>query len=292
MSFSAGFEHFLQPDEPLAPHTWMRLGGPAQYLAEPTSIEELESVVARARDENLSARLLGGGSNLLVRDAGVSGVVIRLTAPAFSDIRIEGNRVIAGSGAKLAHVISTAAREGLAGLEELVGIPGTVGGALHGNASTSGGDIGQFTRKAQVLTRGGESIDRQSEDLHFAHHHSSLDELAILKAEFELQPDDPLAISRRMQTLWIVKRAQQPSGTDGMGKIFQDPRGGNAADLIEQAGLKGARCGDVEVSSTNANFFVVNPNGTSDDVLRLMDQVRSQVADQLGVELETAIEVW
>ena len=116
--------------------------------------------------------------------------------------------------------------KGFAGLEELVGIPGTVGGALHGNASTSGGDIGQVTRKARVLTRGGECIDRLAEDLHFAHHHSSLDELAILNAEFELQPDDPLAISRRMQTLWIVKRAQQPSGTDGMGKIFQDPRGG------------------------------------------------------------------
>ena len=134
MSFAAGFEHILQPDEPLGPHTWMRLGGPAQFLAEPTSAQELEALVKRAREENLATRLLGGGSNLLIRDQGVSGVVIRLTAPAFSEIRVEGKRLFAGSGAKLAHVVSTSAREGLAGLEELVGIPGTVGGALHGNA--------------------------------------------------------------------------------------------------------------------------------------------------------------
>ena len=292
MSFAAGFEHFLQPDEPLAPLTWMRLGGPAQFLAEPTSVEELESLVKRAREENLSTRLLGGGSNLLVRDQGVAGVVIRLTAPAFCEIRVEGNHVFAGSGAKLAHVISTAAREGLAGLEQLVGIPGTVGGALHGNAGTNGGDIGQLTRRAHVLTRGGEKLARERDDLHFAHHQSSLDELAILDAEFELEPEDPQQIARRMQTLWIVKRTQQPSGTEGAGRIFQDPRGGNAADLIEQAGLKSARSGNVEVSPKNANFFIVHPDGTSDDVLRLIDQVRAQVADRVGVELDTAIDVW
>ena len=292
MSFAAGFEHFLQPDEPLAPHTWLRLGGPAQYLAEPTSMEELELLVKRARDENLPTRLLGGGSNVLIRDQGVSGVVIRLTAPAFSEIRVDGNHVFAGSGAKLAQVVSVAARDGLAGLEQLVGIPGTVGGALHGNASTNGGDIGQLTRSASVLTRGGERIARQRDELHFAHHQSSLDELVILNAEFELEQEDPLQVARRMQTLWIVKRTQQPAGIEGAGRIFKDPRGSSAAELIEQAGLKGTRSGNVEVSTKNANFFVVHPDGTSDDVLRLVGQVREQVADRLGVELDTAIDIW
>ena len=292
MSFAAGFEHFLQPDEPLAPHTWMRLGGPAQFLAEPTSIDELEALVNRAREENLPTRLLGGGSNVLVRDQGVAGIVIRLTAPAFSEIRVDNNRVFAGCGAKLAHVVSSAAREGLAGMEQLVGIPGTVGGALHGNAATLGGDIGQLTRHAHVLTRGGETIAREKDDLHFAYHQSSLDELAILDAEFELEPEDPQQIARRMQTLWIVKRSQQPAGTEGAGRIFQDPRGGSAAELIEQAGLKGARSGNVEFSSTNANFVVVHPGGTSDDVLNLIDQTRDQVADRMGVELQTAINIW
>ena len=292
MSFAAGFEHFLQPNEPLAPHTWMRLGGPAEYLAEPTTRDELELLVNRAREENFPVRLLGGGSNVLVRDEGAKGVVIRLTAPAFNEIRVEGRRVLTGSGARLAHVVSTAAREGLAGLEQLVGIPGTVGGALHGNAATQGGDVGQFTHRATVLTRSGETIARERDDLHFAHHQSSLDELVILDAEFELEPEDPQQIARRMQTLWIVKRSQQPIGTEGAGRIFQDPRGGNAAELIEQAGMKGARSGEVEVSSVNANFFVVHPGGKSDDVLRLMEQIRQGVADRLGVELQTAIDVW
>ena len=292
MSFAAGFEHFLQTDEPLAPHTWMRLGGPAQYFAEPTSVEELEALIARAREESLPTRLLGGGSNLLVRDEGVSGIVIRLTAPAFTEIRVEGNSVIAGSGAKLAHVVSTAAREGLAGLEQLVGIPGTVGGALHGNAGTQGGDIGQFTKEAQVLTRAGKILTREKDDMHFAHHHSSLDELAILGATFELEEEDPQVVARRMQTLWIVKRSQQPGGPEGVGCIFQDPRGGSAAELIDQAGLKGTRSGEVEVSSKNANFFIIHPGASSVDVLRLMDSVRSQVNERLGVELNPAIDVW
>lgn len=292
MSFTAGFEHFLQPDEPLAPHTWMRLGGPARYLAEPTSPEELEALVARCRQENLPAKLLGGGSNLLIRDAGVAGVVIKLTAPAFTEIKVTDGRVIAGSGAKLAHVISTAVREGLAGLEQLVGVPGTIGGALHGNAGTHGGDIGQFTHRASVLTRSGDLADRQRADLHFAHHHSSLDELAVLSAEFQLDAEDPQQIARRMQTLWILKRAEQPSGAEGAGYIFQNPRGGSAADLIEQAGLKATRVGGVEVSPKNANFFIVHPEGSSDDVLRLIELVHKQVAERLGVELHTAIDVW
>jgi len=292
MSFADGFEHFLQPDEPLAPHTWMRLGGPAQYLVDPTSVDELEAVVTRARQEGLPARLLGGGSNILVRDEGVAGVVIRLTAPAFCEIRVEKNCIFAGSGAKLAHVVSMSVREGMAGLEQLVGIPGTVGGALHGNAGTHGGDIGQYTRQATVLTRAGQKITREAADMHFAHHHSSLDELAILDAQFELEPEDPKQIARRMQTLWIVKRAQQPAGPEGAGRIFQDPRGGNAAELIDQAGLKGTRSGNVEVSSKNANFFVVHPGGTSADVLRLIDLVRRQVADRVGVELNLAIDIW
>lgn len=292
MSFIQGFEHFLQPDQPLAPLMWLRLGGPAQFLAEPTTQEELAALVARARDEGLPIRLLGGGSNVLAPSEGVPGVVVRLTAPEFCGIQIQGNRISVGGGAKLGHVISAAAREGLAGLEQLVGIPGTIGGALHGNAGTHGGDIGQFTDRATVLTRSGELIARERADMHFAHRHSSLDELVILNAEFELEPEDPQQIARRMQTLWIVKRAEQPSGSEPTGRIFKYPRGGNAADVIEQAGLKGTRVGGVEISSRNSNFFVVHEEGTSDDVLRLMNLVERQVADRLGVRLEHEIDIW
>lgn len=292
MSFISGFEHCVLTDEPLAGYTWFRLGGPAQYFAEPTSQDELAALVQRCRDESVPIRLLGGGSNVLVRDEGVAGVVVRLTAPEFCNIRVEQNVVIAGSGAKLGHIISVSVREGLAGLEQLVGIPGTVGGALHGNASTHGGDIGQFTEGATVLTRSGELISRQKNEMHFAYRHSSLDELAILDARFELEDEDPRTITRRMQTLWIVKKANQPMGNVNAGCIFKNPRGGSSAEAIEQAGLKGTRIGGAEVSGQHANYFIAHAGATSDDVLRLIDLVKRQVSDRLGVELEQQIEVW
>lgn len=287
-----GFEHFVRQAEPLAPHTWFHLGGPAEYFAEPRNVDELRELIVRCREEELPVRLLGGGSNVLVRDEGVPGVVVRLTEPAFSEIKVAGGRVSAGGAAKLGHVISSAVREGLAGLETLVGIPGTIGGALHGNAGSRGGDIGQWTNRATVMTRGGEVIQRQRDELVFAYRESSLDELAILSAEFELDAEDPEQLTKRMQQQWIVKKASQPLGHQSAGCIFKNPRGMSAGMLIDQAGLKGARIGGAEVSDRHANFIVAEPGASSQDVLRLIELVRSRVADRLGIEMETEIEVW
>ena len=151
----------VRAKEPLADRTWFKLGGPAQFFAEPKSIDELQAVVQRSRDEGLQVRLLGGGSNVLVRDEGVSGMVIHLTGPAFSTVTIQGNQVSVGGGAQLANVITAVVGAGLAGLEPLVGIPGTIGGALHGNAGTQAGDIGQWTSGATVMTRAGELVTRE-----------------------------------------------------------------------------------------------------------------------------------
>ena len=292
MSITKGFEHFIREDEPLAPHTWLRLGGPAQYFAEPTTVEELAELASRCREAGVPIRLLGGGSNLLVRDEGVPGVVVQLTGAAFSEIRSEGNTLIVGGGAKLAHVISIAVRDGLAGLEQLVGIPGTIGGALRTNAGAPGGDIGQFTSAATVMTRDGKIIERQRSELHFAYRQSSLDELVIVGAKLSLEQEEPREVARRMQTLWIVKKANQPLGDPNAGCVFKNPRGGDAADVIEQAGMKGARVGGAEVSSQHANFIVVDRGGTSSDVLKLIDEVKEQTANRLGVELELQIEIW
>jgi UDP-N-acetylmuramate dehydrogenase len=175
MPLETGFEHFVRSGVPLAPLTWFHLGGPAEYLAEPTSVEELQSLVARCRDEAVSVRILGGGSNVLVRDEGVLGMTVRLSAPAFSDVKVDKNCLRAGGGAKLGHAISGAVRAGLSGLETLVGIPGTIGGALHGNAGSRGGDIGQRTDRATVLTRAGDLLTRSRGDLVFGYRESSLD---------------------------------------------------------------------------------------------------------------------
>lgn len=292
MSLLGGFEHIARDNEPLAPYTWFRLGGAAEYFVEPTSIEELGAVVRRCREANVSVRLLGGGSNLLVRDEGVRGVVIYLSAAAFCGISVSGQTLTAGGGAKLAHVISTSAREGLAGLEQLVGIPGTVGGALHGNAGTESGDIGQWTDSATVMLHSGEIVTHDRESLRFGYRQSSLDELVILSAKFVLEKEDPEALTKRLQKVWIIKKASQPAGDITAGCIFKNPGGISAASLIEQAGLKGARAGLAEVSGHNANFIVANPGAKSRDVIELIEVIRKRVDQHLGVELETQIEIW
>ena len=277
---------------PLAERTWFKLGGPAEYLAEPGSVDELLAVVERCRDEQLPARLLGGGSNVLVRDAGVAGMVICLADPCFSEVKTSGKTITAGGGAMLANVISAAVAAGLAGLEPLVGIPGTIGGALHGNAGTQAGDIGQWVSRATVMTRNGEILQRDGNDLVFAYRQSSLDELVILSAEFDLDEDDPNELTKRMQKQWIVKKASLPMAHENTGCIFRNPRGMSAGMLIDQAGLKGEKVGNAEVSQRHANFIITHDGATPQDVLKLIDVVRSRVAEGMGVELETDIEVW
>lgn len=292
MTVVSGLEDIVRASEPLAPHTWFKLGGPAEFLAEPRTVEELAELVRRCREQEVPIRVLGSGSNVLVRDAGVPGVTVKLTAPAFGEIQVEGRTVTAGGGARLGHLVSTAVGEGLAGLEPLVGIPGGVGGALHGNSGSRGGDIGQWACQATVMTRSGEIHERPREELVFAYRESSLDELVILSARFELEEDDPEQLTKRMQKQWILKRASQPLAEQSAGCIFKNPRGMHAGTLIDQAGMKGARVGGAEVSTQHANFIIADEGATSSDVLRLIDLVRSGVAERLGVELETEIVVW
>jgi len=282
----------IRQQVPLAERTWFKLGGAAEYFAEPTSVDELLTVLQRCADESLHVRLLGGGSNVLVRDDGVPGMVVSLSSGDFTEIEVRKSRLTAGGGASLAHAISETVRVGLAGLEPLVGIPGTIGGALHGNSGSRGGDIGQWACQATVMTRAGEVLQRDREDLVFAYRQSSLDELVILTAEFQLEEDDPVQLTKRMQKQWIVKKAGQPLSHQNVASVFKNPRGMSAGMLIDQAGLKGTRVGEVEISQRHANFIVANAGATSQDVLRLIDMIRSRVAERLGVELETELEIW
>jgi UDP-N-acetylmuramate dehydrogenase len=292
MGLLSGFESFARADEPLAMHTWFQLGGPAEYFAEPESFEQLTALVRRCHEEGVTMRLLGQGSNVLVRDEGVAGMVIRLAAPAFCTIAVEGRTIVAGGGALLGRVVTTAVHRGLAGLETLIGIPGTVGGALHGNAGTQSGDIGQWTLQANVLTAAGELCRRGGDELSFAYRRSSLDDLAILEARCELQEDDPRQLAQRMQKHWIIKKASQPMGHQCAGCVFKNPRGASAGQLIDDAGLKGTRIGGAVVSDRHANFIIAEPDCTSQDVLRLIELVRGQVRDRQGIELELELEIW
>jgi UDP-N-acetylmuramate dehydrogenase len=288
----ADFSDIILHDEPLAPYTWLKLGGPAQFLVQPRTIDELLEVVRACREAHIPLRLLGGGSNLLIRDEGVSGAVIRLAGEGFAQIETEGETVKAGAAALLSTVISHAVKCGLAGLETLVGIPGTVGGALAGNAGGRSGDIGQVVESVTVMTPAGEILTRSEDELTFAYRCSNLDEFVILDATFRLQPDDPEEITRRMRKLWIIKKTTQPLSFQSAGCIFKNPRGMSAGLLIDQAGLKGTRIGNAEISDRHANFIVAHPGASSQDVLRLIDLAHSKVAEQFGVDLELEIKIW
>lgn len=292
MSWFNGLEHIVREQEPMAPWNWLRLGGVAEYFAEPTSIEELTEILSRTSAEGIPLRLLGAGSNVLVRDEGVQGVVVHLSAPIFGEITVAGTEIRAGGGAKLSQVVSTSAREGLSGIEALVGIPGTIGGALRRNASGHGAAIGQWTNSIDALTRAGERVNLQKGDLRFGYHESNLDALVILNATFLLEPSEAQKVTRQMQKLWIMKRAKQPSGELGYGQVFGDSRGMTAGEIIEQAGAKGLRSGGVSVSETDPNFVEVKPGASSDDVFSLIEDIRGQVSDVLGVDLVPQIEVW
>jgi UDP-N-acetylmuramate dehydrogenase len=292
MASWSGLERLVRRGEPLAMHTWFQLGGPAEFFAEPTSHDELVALVQRCHEEEVPVRVLGSGSNVLVRDDGVPGMVLRLAAPAFCDIQIAGDTVLAGGGAKLGRVVTSAVHHGLAGLESLVAIPGTLGGALHGNAGGHGGDVGQWTVEVTLLTRTGQLASRPREDLAFGYRQSTLDEPVIVSAKLQLEQDDPRELARRLQKEWILRKASQPMGHQNAGCVFKNPRGVSAGKLIEQAGLKGTRIGGAVVSDRHANFLLAEPEAASSDVLRLIDLIRSQVRDRLGVELELQLEIW
>ena len=292
MSLISGFEHIVREDEPLAPYTRLKLGGVAEYFAEPTTIEELSRLLTRFSMNETPIRIMGGGSNLLVRNEGVAGLVIHLAAPAFTTIDVQGNSMTLGGGTQISHFVASAVREGMVGPERLVGIPGTIGGALQNNTGAPGIDIGTWVDSVEVMTRGGERQTRLRDQLAFSYRQSNLTELIVLKAVFKFEKEDPAVLTRQMQKLWIARRASQPSSEENATYIFKDHGGETAASLIEQAGLKGTRVGAVEISEQNPNFFVAQPGATSDQVLKLMELVRTQVSERLDVRLENAIQIW
>jgi UDP-N-acetylmuramate dehydrogenase len=290
---SDDFRTIVSASEPLAPHTWFRLGGPAEFMARPQTVDQLLAVLRHCRSAELPCKILSGGSNVLVRDEGVKGYVIHLESPAFADLKVTDRRVAAGAAVPLTALISQTARAGLAGLETLTGIPGTVGGAIRSNAGGRQGTIGPFVRRVTVIDTSDEVQVREHDDLSFSYRWSNLDEPVILSAEFELEVDDPEAVVRRMRRIWIVKKENQPYGHQSSGCIFKNPTPDlSAGTLIDQGGLKGTRSGGAEVSDRHANFIIAQPGATAADVLRLIDQIHQRIWQQFGYDLELQIQVW
>ncbi len=292
MSSIEDFKDILKHSEPLAKYSWFKIGGPAQFFLEPRNADELQAVVKCCAENEIPVRVFGGGSNILIKDSGVQGAVIRIHDQEFAQISIEGTTVTSGAGALLSNLVSQTVKEGLAGLEGLVGIPGTVGGALHGNAGGHNGDIGQFAKSVSVLTARGEKFVRTADELSFSYRESSINELAILEATFELQQADAGELTERMKKNWIMKKANQPLTHQSAGCIFKNPRGMHAGALIEQAGLKGTRIGGAEISDRHANFIINDESATTENVLDLINLAQNTVSEKFGVDLELEIELW
>ncbi len=292
MSLISGFEHFVRENEPLSPLTSLRIGGAAEYFAEPTSVDELAAIVKRFSEEDVSVRLIGAGSNVLVPDDGVPGLVVHLSSPAFCQIEIEGTKMRVGGGARLSHMVSNAVREGLSGPQHLVGMPGTIGGALHSNINFPNVDIGTWVRSVEVMKRTGEQITYRGDEVAFSSHQSSLGELVILAVEAEFEKESPEALTKQMQKLWIVSKAKRPPADVNAAYIFKNHGGESAGDLIESAGLKGSSVGGVSLFDAAPNYFVATADAKVGDVIKLIDLVQTQVKDKLDVQLETAIQIW
>jgi len=292
MGALSSFAGIVRENQPLAPFTWLQIGGPTRYLIEPNDIQQFTLVVKSCFEAEIPMRVLGGGSNLLIRESGFDGATFSLTSPAFGGMRRVDNKVVCGAGAKLSYLIAFCVGFGLGGVEHLVGIPGTIGGALRGNAGTDEGDVGHLIQSARLLTKEGEIVEVKGADLAFSHRLSSLDELVILDATFELEPGEVRGLTKREQTFWIVKRSRQPNFPERAAVAFVDPDGYKAAELLQQSGFNGAIEGAVRLSSTYPNYLIASDGATSSDVLTLVERVIEGVKDRTGVQLQLHLEIW
>lgn len=282
----------VKAQEPLAPHTYLRLGGPAQWFAVPRSEAELVGILKEARQEKLPVRILAGGCNVLVKDDGVPGLVIRLSEPSFAEISISGATLRAGAGCPLTAAISEAARASLSGLEGLIGIPGAVGGALRSNAGSRAGNLMQPLSALEWLTPDGRKERLEKEELPLDQLASGVGGHVILAAEFTLEKDNPDDILKRMRRLWIQKKSRQPLSFQAVGRLFKAPGGLPIEQYLEEAGVSDLAVGGASLSERNPNYVVVREGATARDVLRLIDMVRTAVHEKLGQTLQLALDIW
>ncbi len=292
MPLAQQFPEITQRNQPLAPFTHLKIGGPAEYLVQPRSVEELNAVLAACKRDGVRVRMLGGGYNLLVPDDPIGGAVVRLVAPAFTFLKRDGKRVTAGGGGQLFDLIAFAVRNGLGGLETLVGIRGTVGGSVRCNVGDKTGEIGQTVRAVTVLTDAGAVQTRTRDELTFGDHRTDIDEPVILSVEFELEAESPGTVLKRMRKAWVQRKATEPLSFQAGVRLFRNPPGQTAATLIDRSQMTKAKVGAAELSERNSNYAVAHPGTTARDIVQLADLVRAKVKERTGVALDRELHVW
>lgn len=281
----------VKMDEPLHLHTLTRMGGPADIFVTPTTEDETAYAVKYAYENNIPLLLLGNGSNMVVRDGGVRGIVLNLKS--LRTVRIEGTSVYAQGGANIKEVSKMAAANRLTGFEFACGIPGSIGGAMAMNAGAYGGEIKDIIRQATVLTREGEKLVLSKDDLELGYRKSIIIKKGyyVLSAEFSLEFGKQAAIDAKMSDLTIQRETKQPLEFPSAGSVFKRPPGNFAGKLIQESGLQGKGFGGAEVSTKHAGFIVNKNNATANDYIQTIEMVKAAVFEKFGIDLELEVKI-
>lgn len=280
-------------NEPLANHTTMKIGGPADLFIKPSSIENLEKVMNIINKQHLPWRVIGRGSNLLVSDKGIEGAVIKL-GKGLDNLEIHETEVKVGAGFSLVNLSVQISKKGLAGLEFASGIPGSVGGAVYMNAGAHGSDMSEILEKVHVLFADGTFAWLSKEEMEFSYRTSILQKKRpgiVLEAIFKLKAGNRDEIVAKMQNNKNYRKDTQPYNLPCAGSIFRNPLPYYAGQLVQEAGLKGYSIGGAQISPMHGNFIVNTGNGKAEDVLALIEHVKGTIYQQYGIKIETEVEI-
>lgn len=285
--------HAILCDEPMANHTTFRVGGPADYFVRPKNAQEIHAAIAAAQKAEMPWWIIGCGSDLLVSDDGLRGVVIEI-GEAMADIRIEGSFIYAQAGATNEAVANAACKAGLSGYEFASGIPGSIGGAAIMNAGAYDGEFKDVARKVTCLYPDGSIKELNAEQADWGYRHSMMGDegLIVLEVTLELQPDTTEAIQARMGDLAQRRASKQPLEMASAGSTFKRPTGYFAGKLIQDSGMQGHTVGGAQVSTKHAGFVVNTGNATAAEVCQVIRDVQDAVKEQFGVNLETEVKMW
>jgi UDP-N-acetylmuramate dehydrogenase len=292
MNIFSGLDKIVETNYPLAKRTWYGLGGQADYFIKPQTVEQLKEVVQRCNENNIPIYVMGFGSNLLISDKGLRAAVIKLETDQFTRTQFDGEQLTAWAGAELSKLVLTCVQKGLSGIEALIGIPGSIGGAVKMNAGGAFGDIGAAVETVTLMDNQGSVFEKSKPELIFDYRRTNITAKFILNAQLKLAAADSEQSLRTVKEIWIYKKNNQPLNTKNSGCIFKNPRGVSAGALIDRAGLKGLQIGGATVSEKHANFIIAEKGCKSRDVLRLINAIKQRVKEQFGIELELEIEIW
>lgn len=292
----------IEPDAPIGAMTWYGIGGRADLLVRPRTVEALRTLVQRAHRSGSALRVMGSGANLLVADEGVRGIVVKLDEAVFREIKFspegEIDRVLAMAGADVSKTLMDFARRGLWGLEMMAGIPASFGGAIRMNAGGKFGSIGDAVESVTCIDHHGELVTHNAKEIAFGYRETNVAEPIVLATMLRVEPGDPITLRDRVKEIFAFKKASQPLADHSAGCAFKNPidpeteERVSAGKLIDEAGLKGHAVGGASVSDRHANFIVTKPGAMASDVLQLLREIKRRVYESSGIRLHEEICVW